>query len=299
MRALGLPSQQQATTAGELAQAARRLLQPRLLQAQPAWQRAAAAGRRARAAHRTAAAPVAVTAAPPDTAASSAPRPPKQLAVFVSGGGSNFRAIHESIRRGRINAEVAVVVSNAPSCGGCAYATEHGIPTLRYPAPKSDPTAGLSADALVAELQQRGVDFVILAGYMKLVPRQLVAAFRRATLNIHPGLLPAFGGQGMYGSRVHAAVIASGARVSGPTVHFVDEEYDTGPILAQAAVQRATLWGSPALLLLRPPLADPRGARRAAAAAQEHELYPRCVAALVEGRITWREDGVPIAWTAH
>jgi len=80
------------------------------------------------------------------------------------------------------------------------------------------------------------VDFVILAGYMKLVPCSLVRAYHRAMLNIHPGLLPSFGGQGFYGIRVHRAVIASGARFSGPTVHFVDEEYDRGPILAQAVV---------------------------------------------------------------
>jgi len=77
---------------------------------------------------------------------------------------------------------------------------------------------------------------VILAGYMKLIPEKLVRSYYRAMLNIHPGLLPSFGGKGFYGSRVHAAVIASGARFSGPTVHFVDEEYDTGPILSQAVV---------------------------------------------------------------
>ena len=80
------------------------------------------------------------------------------------------------------------------------------------------------------------MEAVALAGYMKLVPAALLRAFPRAVLNIHPGLLPSFGGQGFYGARVHAAVLASGARFSGPTVHFVDEEYDTGPILAQAVV---------------------------------------------------------------
>jgi len=80
------------------------------------------------------------------------------------------------------------------------------------------------------------VDYIILAGYVKLIPSQLVQRFPRAILNIHPGLLPSFGGKGFYGNRVHKAVIASGARFSGPTVHFIDEEYDTGPILAQAVV---------------------------------------------------------------
>ena len=80
------------------------------------------------------------------------------------------------------------------------------------------------------------MDYIILAGYMKLIPSELVQCFPRAILNIHPGLLPSFGGKGYYGTRVHKAVIASGARFSGPTVHFIDEEYDTGPILAQAVV---------------------------------------------------------------
>ena len=133
--------------------------------------------------------------------------------------------------------------------------------------------------------QEYAVDFVILAGYLKLVPASLVRAYPRAMLNIHPALLPAFGGPGFYGRKVHEAVIASGARISGPTVHFVDEEYDSGPILAQEAV--------PVLPLDTPEVL----ARRVLS--KEHCVYPRCVAALCEGRITWRDDGVPIMWTSE
>lgn len=120
---------------------------------------------------------------------------------------------------------------------------------------------------------------------MKLVPASLVRAFQRAILNIHPALLPSFGGKGYYGIRVHGAVIASGARFSGPTVHFVDEEYDRGPILAQAVV--------PVLPTDSPEVLAARVLKK------EHELYPQCVAALCEGRVTWRRDGVPIIWSAH
>lgn len=149
------------------------------------------------------------------------------LAVFVSGGGSNFRAIEQACLHGEIRARVAVVVTNMPNCGGAAFARERGIPVLVYPDSKKVP--GLSPEELVEKLrQEHEVDFVILAGYLKLIPSQLVRAYPRRMLNIHPGLLPAFGGPGLYGLRVHSAVVQSGARISGPTVHFVDEEYDTG-----------------------------------------------------------------------
>ncbi|DBA98485.1 TPA: hypothetical protein ACH3X3_012481 [Trebouxia sp. C0006] len=218
---------------------------------------------------------------------------PAKLAVFVSGGGSNFRAIHDAILSGHIHAQIAVVVSDAPGCGAWAYARQAGIPTICYPH-STRPYLDMPADApppldtpnLIHMLkQQLGVDFVILAGYLKLVPAALVREYKDAMLNIHPGLLPAFGGKGLYGLRVHKAVIASGARFSGATVHFVDEEYDTGPILAQAVVP-VNPHDTPQMLAAR-------------VLQQEHRLYPTAVAALAEGRITWREDGIPIMWTPH
>lgn len=185
-----------------------------------------------------------------------------------------------------MHAEVAVVVSNAPTCSGVAYAQSHGIPTLTYPAPKADPSAGLTADELVQQLtEEYRADVVVLAGYLKLIPAPLVRAYKRAILNIHPALLPAFGGKGYYGMKVHQAVVASGARFSGPTIHFVDEGYDTGPILAQATV--------PVYPTDRPEQVAARVLK------EEHKLYPQCVAALCEGRVTWRHDGVPIMWSAR
>ncbi|DBA95059.1 TPA: hypothetical protein ACH3X1_002572 [Trebouxia sp. C0004] len=218
---------------------------------------------------------------------------PAKLAVFVSGGGSNFRAIHDAILSGHIHAQIAVVVSDAPGCGAWAYARQAGIPTICHPH-STRPYLDMPADApppldtpsLIQMLkQQLGVKFVILAGYLKLVPAALVREYKDAMLNIHPGLLPAFGGKGLYGLRVHKAVIASGARFSGATVHFVDEEYDTGPIFAQAVVP-VNPHDTPQMLAAR-------------VLQQEHKLYPTAVAALAEGRITWREDGIPIMWTPH
>ncbi|THU56408.1 hypothetical protein C4D60_Mb11t16950 [Musa balbisiana] len=150
---------------------------------------------------------------------------------------------------------------------------------LLYPGSKSSPD-GVSAAELVATLRKFEVDFLLLAGYLKLVPIELVQAFRRSILNIHPSLLPAFGGKGFYGLKVHEAVIGSGARYSGPTVHFVDEQYDTGHILAQRVV-----------LVLTDDTAEQLAAR---VLSQEHQVYVEVVTALCEDRIVWRDDGVPL-----
>ena len=207
---------------------------------------------------------------------------PARLAVFVSGGGSNLRALQDAVERGRVAGEVAAVLSDKTECGGVAFAREQGIPTHVYPAADGE---GLSPEGLVELLQgDLGVDFIVLAGYLKLIPPELCRAYPRGILNIHPALLPAFGGKGFYGKRVHRAVVESGARFSGATVHFVDEEYDRGPILAQRAVE------------VRPhDSADDLAAR---VLQEEHRVLPEAVAALCSGRVEWREDGVPFIWRA-
>jgi phosphoribosylglycinamide formyltransferase len=126
-----------------------------------------------------------------------------------------------------------------------------------------------------------GVDVVALAGYLKLIPPPLVRAFPRRMLNIHPALLPGpFGGKGFYGIKVHEAVLASGARFSGPTVHFVDEVFDRGPILAQRAVP-----------VLYPK--DDAAALAKRVLAAEHEVFPEALGALCSGRVRWTERGIP------
>ena len=197
----------------------------------------------------------------------------KQLAIFVSGRGSNFRAIHGSTKSGEIAGRVALVVTDKPQCPAADYTRENGIEVVHYPAPDLEPPALLQA------LKQAGIDFIILAGYLKLVPSEVVRAYPRAMLNIHPALLPAFGGKGYYGHRVHEAVIASGAKVSGVSVHFVDEEYDHGPIVAQVVVP------------VQPDDTPDALAKRVLK--QEHRLYSKVVAALCRGQVRWREDGVP------
>ncbi len=144
---------------------------------------------------------------------------------------------------------------------------------LQFPAP------GQTPQALRETFQQLGIDMVLLAGYLQRVPAELVRAYPKAMLNIHPALLPAFGGFGYYGRRVHEAVIASGVKYSGVTVHFVDEDYDHGPIVAQAVVPVQS--------------DDTPDTLAARVLEQEHLLYPRVVAAVCAGNVNWREDGVP------
>ncbi|KAJ6845503.1 phosphoribosylglycinamide formyltransferase, chloroplastic-like isoform X1 [Iris pallida] len=203
----------------------------------------------------------------------------KKLAVFVSGGGSNFRSIHEASVGGLVHGDVAVLVTDKPGCGGAEYARANGIPVILFPKTKSS-AEGLSSIDLITTLRKFKVDFILLAGYLKLIPAELVQAYPKSILNIHPSLLPAFGGKGFYGLKVHRAVIASGARYSGPTVHFVDENFDTGRTLAQRVV---------------PVLANDTAEELAARVLhEEHQVYVEVVSALCEDRIVWREDGVPL-----
>jgi len=151
---------------------------------------------------------------------------PVRVAVLVSGGGTNLQVLLDALHDSPI-ARVARVISNRPDAGALERARRAGVPTtvLRD---ANDP----------AELQSAlaGAQLVVLAGYLKLVHSSVVARFRGRMINIHPALLPAFGGPGMYGHRVHEAVLASGAKESGATVHFVDEAFDRGAIIAQEKV---------------------------------------------------------------
>jgi len=148
---------------------------------------------------------------------------PVPVAVLVSGGGTNLQALLDALRDSAV-ARVARVVASAAGAGALERARRAGVPTVVLTNPE-DP-----AELVTATGEAR---LVVLAGYVKRIPPAAVARLRWRVINIHPALLPAFGGPGMYGRRVHAAVLASGATLSGATVHYVDEEYDRGPIIAQ------------------------------------------------------------------
>jgi formyltetrahydrofolate-dependent phosphoribosylglycinamide formyltransferase len=152
-----------------------------------------------------------------------------RVAVLASGGGTNLQALLDALTSSPL-ARVARVVTNRPNTGAVERAHQSGIPTTVLRDPDD------AAELLAALDESPNADLVVLAGYLKLVPPAAVARFRWRMINIHPALLPAHGGPGMYGRRVHEAVLASGAAESGATVHYVDEQYDRGPIIAQARV---------------------------------------------------------------
>jgi formyltetrahydrofolate-dependent phosphoribosylglycinamide formyltransferase len=153
---------------------------------------------------------------------------PMRVAVAVSGRGSNLDALLRTLAPGR-TAEVVLVLSNRAEAGGLDLARAREIPILVL----HDPT---DAAAWLDALERARADLLVLAGYLKLVPPAVVARWRGRIVNVHPALLPAFGGPGMYGRRVHEAVLRSGATESGASVHLVDEVYDRGQVLAQERV---------------------------------------------------------------
>ncbi|HEY8344303.1 MAG TPA: phosphoribosylglycinamide formyltransferase [Bacillota bacterium] len=159
----------------------------------------------------------------------------KKVAVLVSGGGSNLQALLDATRSGEIPAEITLVISNKPGVYALKRAENSGIPTLVI-----DHRAFASAEefswAILNRLREAGVDLVCLAGFMRILAPCVPEAYPNRILNIHPALLPAFGGKGLYGMRVHQAVLASGVKYSGATVHIVTAEPDHGPIVCQEVV---------------------------------------------------------------
>lgn len=160
-----------------------------------------------------------------------------RLAVLVSGGGTNLQAIIDKIENGEISgAEIAVVISNKEAAYALERAKRHGIEG-RCISPKNYQNREEFGLALLEALERFGVDLVVLAGYLVIVPELVIQTYRNRMINIHPSLIPSFCGAGYYGLRVHEAVLARGNKVTGATVHFVDEGTDTGPIILQKAVE--------------------------------------------------------------
>jgi len=162
------------------------------------------------------------------TAPSTASAAPIHIAIFASGAGSNARKIIEYFENKGLRIKVSLIVCNVPGAGVLDIAEEKGIPSLMIN--KSD----FAANGYVESLKNAGIDFIVLAGFLWKVPEVLVRAYPKAIINIHPALLPKYGGKGMYGAHVHEAVIAAGEKESGITIHWVNENYDEGAIIFQA-----------------------------------------------------------------
>lgn len=158
-----------------------------------------------------------------------------RIGALASHGGSNLQAIIDACASGRLDGEVVVVISNNSGAPALQRAAAAGIPTAHLSS-RTHPDPDELDGAVLSSLRDHGAEIVVLAGYMKRLGPRTTDAFRGRVLNIHPALLPRHGGAGMYGERVHAAVLAAGDAESGATVHIVDEEYDEGPVLAQARV---------------------------------------------------------------
>jgi formyltetrahydrofolate-dependent phosphoribosylglycinamide formyltransferase len=204
---------------------------------------------------------------------------PKPVAVLVSGGGTNLQALLDRFgREGRPDGAAAVrlVLSDRPGVRALERARAAGVETAVVPPGEFEGTQAVG-EALLARLRAHGVELVVLAGYLRLVPAVAVAAFRGRMVNVHPGPLPAFGGPGLYGRAVHEAVLRAGLKVSGPTVHFVDERYDTGPIIAQ--------WPVPVFA------EDTVETLAERVLHVEHRLLPAVLSALARGRISLAPDG--------
>lgn len=159
------------------------------------------------------------------------------IAVLVSGGGTNLQAIIDSMRKGRLTkVNLAEVISNNKGAYALERAKKHDIPA-KCISPLDYENRELFHKALLDELEAVKADLIVLAGFLVVIPEEMIRKYRNRIINVHPSLIPSFCGTGYYGIKVHEAVLARGAKVTGATVHFVDEGTDTGPIILQKAVE--------------------------------------------------------------
>jgi formyltetrahydrofolate-dependent phosphoribosylglycinamide formyltransferase len=191
-----------------------------------------------------------------------------RIAVLLSGSGTSLENLFERIESGELHAEVAIVIASKTEAGGLARARRRGVPALAIPR-REFPDVSKFNDAIHAALAEHEVDLVTLLGFLS--PFETRGKFDARTLNVHPALIPAFSGKGFYGRRVHEAVLASGVKVTGATVHFVDAQYDHGPIILQEAV--------PVLE------ADTPESLAARVQAVERRLVPEAIRLFAEGRL--------------
>jgi formyltetrahydrofolate-dependent phosphoribosylglycinamide formyltransferase len=201
-----------------------------------------------------------------------------RIGVLLSGEGTTLEALCDAIDAGAVPGDVAVVIASKEKAGGLARAERRGIVAVAIPR-KAHPDVAAFNDRIHAELEKHGVDFVACLGFLS--PFELRGRYDGRAINTHPALIPAFCGKGFYGRRVHEAVLASGVKLSGATVHFCDDRYDTGPIILQEAVP-----------VLDDDTPDALAAR---VQAVERRLVPQAVRLFAEGRLAIEGRRVRIA----
>lgn len=157
----------------------------------------------------------------------------KKLVIFASGSGTNMQAIIDEVEEKRIDAKIAGLIANKPGIKAIERAKKYGIPVSVIM--DSDPVSYTAQ--LEKKLTEWKPDLIVLAGFLKKIPDSIIKAYKNKIINIHPALLPKFGGKGFYGLNVHKAVIESGDKITGCTVHYVNEEYDKGPVISQKKVE--------------------------------------------------------------
>lgn len=194
----------------------------------------------------------------------------KRIGALVSGGGSNLQAIIDAIKEDRLQAEIGVVISNKAGVYALERAEQNGIPTVVIDHKSFNSVVEFS-QAILECLKRYQVDLVCLAGFLRILDRVVIDAYPNRILNIHPALLPAFGGKGMYGHHVHEAVIASGTKYTGATVHIVTPETDVGPIITQGIVGVAD--------------DDTPESIAAKVLKVEHQIYPEAIRLLLEDQV--------------
>lgn len=192
-----------------------------------------------------------------------------RLAIFLSGRGSGFQNLFRATEKGILSAEIVYVVSSSSKAGGLKLAISYGFETFVYCESDYESPAVASAD-MAARLKEKRVEQIALAGYLRLFPPEIVQAYRNRITNIHPALLPKFGGKGMFGRHVHEAVIDGGEKESGATVHLVDERYDHGQILMQS---RVNVYDD-----------DTPETLSARVLIEEHKIYPQAIENLIQGK---------------
>ena len=201
------------------------------------------------------------------------------LCVLASGSGTNLKAILNAAEKRKISSKVALVISNNSGSGALRTASKHKIPSYHLSHAQFNSEKEFTGK-LLSLLKKNKVDLIVLAGYMKMLSPVIIRKFKNRIINIHPALLPAFGGKGMYGIHVHEAVLSSGVKATGATVHFVDEIYDNGAVILQKEVP------------VKP--GDDAEKLRKRVLRTEHRLYPEAIKLFEEKKVLVRKGRVII-----